>query len=420
MKRFAIVGFGNAGYHCAKTLRRLDKDCRIEVFSFTAHAPANPMLTTYYVKGAVSREDTCPYGSLQEIVCGLSLQLHAPVTVSRVDCAKKTIILEDGQEFSGYDGILISTGARAAVPGFLKYSTDHFFRMRTVEDADALRDHLKSNPVNSALVIGASMVGIKVAELLCNRGIPTTLADAAGHVFPLAAYAPTAKILEQRLIDPGLKLHFGVRAAEITEGGCILADGTPLPADLVVLCIGTTPNLELIHGESGPDVGRALITDRHMETSVQGIFAAGDCCEGYELQSRRALSVGLWATAAAQGACAAYNMLGRRQEYAGSVLCNITRFFGMDFISIGDSSLPGKYLEYSDHRLYIGAMLCGSQLLGMNLLAEYSVSGILKSYFIRRLENSTERLNTLEYGMLARAGIPPRFLMEIGAYEYGR
>ncbi len=122
--------------------------------------------------------------------------------------------------------------------------------MRTVEDALRFKDRLKKNDIKHAVVIGASMAGIKVVEVLHKYGIETWLLDLASYIFPLAAYKEVAKEIEKRVEAQGVHLMFGVTIdhmeQENGEKTAVLTDGSRIPADIVGLCIGTRAITETV------------------------------------------------------------------------------------------------------------------------------------------------------------------------------
>ena len=85
-----------------------------------------------------------------------------------------------------------------------------------------------------------------------------------------------------------------------------------------------------------------------METSVKGIYAAGDCAEGKNLQTGQPQLIGLWANAACQGRCAGSNMAGMQAEYEGNIIHNITHFMDMDFVSLGDRGTAGEQVVFKN------------------------------------------------------------------------
>ena len=415
MKNYAIVGFGCGGYHAARAIRRADPTGRITVFSDTPQPPFNPMLTTYYASQRLELEGVFPFGSLEQVRRELELRMEE--RVERVDVQGKRVETTRGSE--SFDAILIATGARALVPEPLRQGGGEFFLMRTLSDAQVLRDHLDFHPVKKAVVVGGSMVGIKVAELLWRRGIEVAMVDAASYLFPLAAYGSTARAIEARLREKGLSLVFDAQVAAIEPGGVRLSRGELLEADLVCLCIGTRANVELVANTrvvegQGLRIGRGIVVDEGMRTSCPGIYAAGDCCEGVDLQTGKTAIIGLWANAGAQGDCAGRNMAGVPARYYGNILHNITHFFDMDFIGLGDPRLPGQRHMFRGKDYTVEIALEGERLNSVNIFGNYKISGILKSGLTKRLLDSGARLTTAQQGLLRAEGMSAAFVELLG------
>ena len=417
MYNYAIVGFGCAGYHAACAIRKADPTGRIAVFSDTGQPPFNPMLTTYYASERISLDGVFPFGTLDQVRQDLKLELHTDTKVLRVDAREKSIETEETVEF--FDSILIATGAYALVPESLRQGSGEFFLMRTLEDAHRLREHLETHTIRKAVVVGASMVGIKVTELLCRRNVETTMVDAAPYLFHLAAYQSTAKAIQNKLNEAGLNMVFNAQVAAIQPRGVALADGSLLEADLVCLCIGTRANVELVANTQvvkGQDIriGRGIIVDERMRTSCPGVYAAGDCCEGTNLQTGKTAIIGLWANAGAQGDCAGRNMAGVPSRYYGNILHNITHFFDMDFIGLGDPSLSGEHHLFQGKGFTVEIVLDGERLNSVNIFGNYKISGILKNYFTKRLLDGCAKLTTAQQGLLKAEGMSAAFVELIG------
>lgn len=187
MNKIAIVGFGGAGYHAASEARRRDPSARIDVYADVDLGPSNPMLTTYYVKGAIPYDALFPFGPLEKITRELNLNFYGKKPVTGLDAAARTLRFADGSQ-AAYDNILISTGASALVPPIPGIDLPGVVKMRTVADAVALKEALDAGKIRSGLVIGASWVGIKVVEDLVERDIPCTLVDGAKWMFCVAAF----------------------------------------------------------------------------------------------------------------------------------------------------------------------------------------------------------------------------------------
>lgn len=419
MEHFAIIGFGCAGYHALRAIREAGCTAQIDIYSDTDMPPYNPMLTTYYVAGKLSYEGMFPFGSLTEIGKQFCADFHTVARVKKIKAKEKAVVTEDGQE-RVYDKILISTGARAFVPGaFAPLKGAHC--MRTVEDARKLKKVLNKRTYKNAVVIGASMVGIKVAELLHKRGINVTLADMSSHIFALAAYPKVSQMIEERLEKAGIELHFGQAITEacehIDEAGIVtgytvyFGDGSKARTELLILNIGTRAATEVL-GSKEVQIDRGILVNTRMETSVPGIYAAGDCCQGNNLQSGQPQIIGLWANAGVQGRVAGRNMAGVCDEADGNILHNITHFLDMDFIGLGDNRITGKTYEYvnPERGFYLQAVLKDGKPAGFNILDNYGISGVLKAHLIKILRGEPSRFTAEQKGQLKHFGLAEEFI----------
>ena len=406
MKQIAILGFGCAGYHCARTLREEGYCGAIHVFTDTGLPPYNPMLTTYYAGRRLPWEGLFPFGRLEDIARALRLTVHTGLAVERLDCTAREVVLADGSRHP-FDAALIATGARVFIPPLPKLPTENVYVMRTPDHAEALRARLDRGDVRRAVVVGASMVGIKVAELFQRAGAGCVLADLAPSLFPLAAVPEVGAELGRRVEAKGVKLKFGVglTAIDETDEGLRVSFGNEaVDADVVVLAIGTRPNLDFL-GADGPQVDRGVLVNEKMETSLPGIYAAGDCASGYNIQSGGHQIIGLWANAGYQGITAAGAMLGRRVNYPGNLLHNITHFMDMDFIGFGDVRSQGDVLRYENDGFYLYAVRQDGKLALVNIVDNHIISGVIKNYMTRKFLGSNEPISPMQKVILLRNGL---------------
>ena len=152
MSRFAIIGFGCAGYNALRAIRESGSEAEVDVYSTFPHPPANPMLTTYYVKGKIPYEAMFPYGTAEEILAKYPCNLHSGVGITALDAARRELTLTTGEK-KQYDKILIATGANAVNLPVGDISADRIFTMRTIHDAERLKEALDQRPIHSARVV---------------------------------------------------------------------------------------------------------------------------------------------------------------------------------------------------------------------------------------------------------------------------
>ena len=410
MQRTAIIGFGCAGFHAVKALRKHGYSGEIHVYNNTGDPPANPMLTTYYVAGKLSHDGMFPFGGLEALQEEYGLSIHRDSLVTALDPKTRCLTLQDGTT-ARFDHVVLATGARALVPPIPGVDSPGVFCMRTVQDAELLRERLEDG-VRSAVVIGASMVGIKLVELLHSRGIQVTLADMAPHIFPTAALPEVATEIESRLSQRGIQLCFSrpIEAIEPRGKGLevCLGGGERLPCDIALLCIGTRANTQL--ASEGIEVGRGFVVNTHMETSAPAVYAAGDCCEGNNLLTGQTQIIGLWDNAAHQGETAGANIAGVQPPavYEGNITHNITHFMDMDFIGLGDNRIAGENKTFllPDHRGRVDLVTHAGLLVCVNILDDYRISGVLKRFLLKSISGKQARLGPAGRGRLEQEGVP--------------
>lgn len=414
----AVIGFGCAGYHAVKAMRDHGYSGSIDVYSDSEWAPSNPMLTTYYIYGKLKKEGTLPFGTLKELAEQYDFDVLTDPAAKVL--SEEKAVLTVGGEKRGYDQILIASGARAFVPPIPGSSGKRVYSMRTVADAMQVKEVLETQKIKRAVVVGASMVGIKLVELFHSKGIQCTLVDMAPYIFPISAVPMVAAEIGERLECQGVSLMFSKALARVEEEGEVyrvcFADRESIDCDMVMMCIGTRANTGV--ADHKITVNRGIVVDTHMRTSVPGIYSAGDCCEGTNLQTGDTQIIGIWDNAARQGETAGINMAGADAVYNGNMLHNITHFMGMDFIGYGDVQKEGEEFIYDNRergqkfviRVKDGVPVC------MNFLDSYGASGVLKAYMIQKLEGKKEGLSPVARVRMIREGIPPQmidFLMKV-------
>ncbi len=417
MKKYAIVGFGCAGYYAAKTLREHDKECKIDVFSDTDAAPANPVLTTYYVGGRIPREQVYPFDTLENILEDLKINYYPNQPVDKLLAQKRVLCFTDGSQ-KQYDDIILATGSYALVPPIPGKPKDNVYVMRTIQDADQLLEDVKGG-LSSVLVIGASWVGIKVIEALHAHQVELTLADLAPRIFPTATFPETAEILHGYLEDLGIRLLFGrgISSFEETEDGIVstFSDGSQIKTQAVALCMGVRPNIPYVDRDE-IKVGRGIQVDEYMRTNVPHIYAAGDCCETMEIVAKTYMPVSLWANAVDQGRIAAHHILGVEEKFEGAFAHNITRALGFDFVGLGDPRLPGEWIVRGDGTVKddLRIVVKDGQMQCVNILGNYRLSGSLKNWFVMQRKNPHVVMPDLMRANLLREGVDKELLEKIG------
>lgn len=393
----AIIGNGCAAVECCRALREHQYSGEIHLFAAGELPAYNPMLTSYYAAGKIPYEQLFPYG--ERVFAQWDVTVHNNSPVTKLSAASFTLTAQGLDRFA-FSQCLIATGASVFLPRVPGIDSRRIYTMRTVEDAKRLRKAV-AHPPKRALVVGASMAGIKVVELLHAAGVRVCLADMASHVFPLAAHPDCAAVIEQRLEEQGVNLRLSSPLERIEENdNDLLAwfEGSDQPeqADILLMCIGVRANIGFINpGEI--EVRQGVLVNENMQTSVPGIYAAGDVSMGNNLLSGENQVIGLWANARRQGYTAGCNMAGNRTQYAGEIPCNITHFMGMDFVGIGD------VLNYTDIRTWRSGSQCAylffrdGVLCGVNTINMTDEAGVLKNMMVKQLLHPQKQPDNVHY-----------------------
>jgi 3-phenylpropionate/trans-cinnamate dioxygenase ferredoxin reductase subunit len=387
-----IVGNGCAGAECVKALRESGYKEKIHLFTDNRWPVSNPMLTIYYVAGKIGFDGLFPYG---EFYSKYGVDVYAGSPVVALDAEQKVVYAKSGLELK-YDKCLIATGATPILPPVEGLGSDRIYTMRTVEDALRLKEAMAKKP-KKALVIGASMVGIKLVDLFYNAGMEVCLADLAQHVFPLTAHPECAQIIEKNLRQKGIKLRLGAgieRAEETTRGVKAYFNNSTESeeAELVVMCIGVKPNTGFVDGKQVA-LDKGILVDGHMRTNMPGLYAAGDVAQGKNLLSGRSEIIGLWNNARYQGRTAGRNMAGGNEFFSGNIPHYTTHFMGMNFVGIGDVNGYDRMDKKYDGKRFIQLFWKDGLLTGANFLDSFTESGVIKNALIKGLRQKGHSLS---------------------------
>ncbi|MCI0600214.1 MAG: FAD-dependent oxidoreductase [Beijerinckiaceae bacterium] len=305
-----IVGGGAAGNAAAETLRNEGFVGRITMLSADDSGPYDrPNLSKSYLAGA-AEEDWIPLRS-QDFYTGQGIDLMLNATVVAVDSASHTLRLANGNEVT-FDALLLATGAdpvRLDIPGV---NLPHVHYLRTLGDSRALA--AKADSARSAVVLGASFIGLEVAAALRARKVE--VAVAAPEDVPMGKIlGPDAGNFIRRLHeDHGVRFHLGTTARSISTRSVTLNNDEDLEADLVVIGAGVRPLVSLAE-QAGLSIDRGVLVNEYLETSAAGIFAAGDIARWPDRLTGDYLRIEHFVVAERQGQTAARNILGARERF---------------------------------------------------------------------------------------------------------
>jgi NADPH-dependent 2,4-dienoyl-CoA reductase/sulfur reductase-like enzyme/nitrite reductase/ring-hydroxylating ferredoxin subunit len=308
--RIVIVGGGAAGFAAAEMLRRQQFRGSIVMLSADAAPPVDrPNLSKDYLAGSAP-EDWLPlrpdsfYAEAE-----IDLRLNAEVTA--IDPKARHVVVAGGSTIA-YDRLLLATGAepvRLPIPGA---DQPRVHVLRSLGDCRAIIELAKG--ARRAIVIGASFIGLEAAAALRARDIEV-------HVVGLEA-RPMERVLGPQMGDfvralheqHGAVFHLGDTVVAIDGKRATLKSGGVIEAEIVVVGVGVRPRLALAE-RAGLALDRGVAVDDALETSIPGIYAAGDIARWPDPHTGENIRVEHWVVAQRQGQTAARNMLGQRERF---------------------------------------------------------------------------------------------------------
>jgi len=336
------------------------------------------MLAPYYLKERIPWDDCFPFGA--DFYHRYDVTCHFGAAVEKLDAVGKEVSLSGGDHLS-FDRCLIATGASPVVPpvpGLVDSSLT--LTLRTAKDTRRLEQVIPDT--KKAVVLGASLVGIKVAEILRTRGIEVILVDVADQMLPHSAHPEAASYMRDYYLRKGIDVRLGCTLGgfEDEQDGavCHFPDRTTERADVCVVCTGIRPNLNFID----PD-------------------EAGDVSQGKNRLTGASDWLGLWGNACYQGRTAGLNMAGIHENNPGGISEHISPLFDWTFAQIGDVHRRDEKVRIVScgnpfEGLYQLLVFDQGILIGVNLINGFRHLGNYKTAILRRLDWSTH-LERLDY-----------------------
>ncbi len=281
MERVAIVGMSLAGLRAAETLRRLGYEREIVAVSAEEHLPYDrPPLSKEFLTAGRAFEDMA---LRRDGVDELNLEWRLRTRATSLDLAARVVALDDGGSV-GYDNLIIATGAtpRALPASVCDPSLGGVHSLRTIEDARAIRDGIENE--DRICVIGAGFIGAEVAAACRTRGAGVTLLEAQAQPMIRGLGATLGAVCAQLHRDHGVDLRLGVQIDRVEPstnvagaprvGSVVLADGTRIECDLLVVGIGVAPETRWLE-DSGLAIDNGVVCDSTC-TAAPNVLAAGD------------------------------------------------------------------------------------------------------------------------------------------------
>jgi len=356
-ERLIVIGGVAAGMSGASRARKLRPDMEIIVFEKSGFVSYAECGMPYFVAGKVKTPESLLFYEASFFKKNRNIDIFVHHGVRKILTARKTIVVQDresGKEQTyEYDKLLISTGAQPFVPSIEGTNLRGIFTLRQLEDAIAMKEYTLSEKPATGLIIGGGYIGMEMAEAFSEAGIKVTVVEKMPEILGTMDREITERVdkeLERKsvtVIKSDSVAEFTGRGSHVV--GAVLNSGATIDADIVLIGTGIRPNSSMAKdaGIQLEPTG-AITIDAKMETSVPGIYAAGDCTEAYHLVLGRNVYLPLGTTANKQGRVAGENIAGGDATFKGIVGTSVFKTFDLEVgrTGITEKEAISEHIDY--------------------------------------------------------------------------
>lgn len=343
--KVVITGGGAAGASCATRLRRLDENIEILILEKTNEVSIANCGLPYYCSGIIKERGKILVSTPLRFKTMFNIDVKLNTEVTQINRSEKFVITKDGEKIY-YDKLVLSQGASPIKPPINGINNKKVFTVRNLGDIDKIKDYIKSDNAQKAVVIGGGFIGVEMAENLNLMGLKTSLVEMQSQIlapvdFEIAAFA------QNEMRQKGIELILSDGVKEFFENEIELNSGKKIPYDLIILAIGVKPEIELAKN-AGLDTNRGIIVNDNMQTNDPNIFAGGDNVEVKSFINNENVLIPLAGPANRQGRIIADNILGKNSKYKKSQGTSAIKVFDYTIAATGfnEKQLKGNNIPY--------------------------------------------------------------------------
>lgn len=393
MKQYVIIGNGIAAAGCIEGIRSIDTEGRIAVVSKERHPVYCRPLISYYLEGKTAL-DRIGYRS-DNFYKKNGCDVLYDETAIRIDYENKAVVLSKGGTVP-FSKLCVAAGSSPFVPSFDGLdSVKNRFSFMTLDDACALEKAVSSE--SRVLIIGAGLIGLKCAEGLRSRVKRITVCDLADRILSSILDDDTAPMVQSFIEIHGVDFCLSDSVARLDRDRAVMKSGKVIDFDILVTAVGVRANTALV-AEIGGKVNRGIVVNDKTQTSLDDVYAAGDCTEGFDISSGNHRVLALLPNAYMQGFTAGVNMAGGTKIFDNAIPMNSIGFFGLHIMTagsyIGEKEGGTVYMQKDDTSCK-KFFVCDGLLKGYILVGKVERGGIYTS-----LIREQTPLETVDFDLL--------------------
>ena len=388
-KNLLIIGGVAAGTKAAAKARRDNPELEITLITDDEHITYAGCGLPYYIGDVIKKRDDLWVMTPDQFSQRNRVSVLTRYRATSIDPVNRMVTADNltsrkTLNFS-YDKLLISTGARPILPPLPGINIPGVFTLRSVSDAFRIKDWITTEKVRNAVIVGGGYIGLEMSENLTNIGIKTTIIEMASYVLPNYDNDVSSEVREL-LESNGVTVHTNSPVKGFggtTHLKSIHTDLNDIPAEIAIVSIGIKPNTDIAK-EAGIKIGEtgAISVNARMETSVENIYAAGDCAENIHLVTGKPVWVPLGSTANKMGRAAAINITGRHASLEGILGTSILKVFNwfvaktgltMENAQVEGIDAAAVTITANDHAGYYP----GAEKVNVKLIAEKNTGKLI-------------------------------------------
>jgi NAD(P)H-nitrite reductase large subunit len=387
--KYVIIGNGIAGINAIEAIRELDQAGEIVLVGDETVLPYSRPMISYVLEGSQPLTKL-PIRS-EQFYEQLRVTTILGRRVSAIDVDRRQIVLNGAR--LDFDRLLIAAGADPRPVQAANTSLDNIFYMRTHAHARRQVQALERGP-RQAVVLGGGLVGFKAAYALMKRRLKVTMLITSGYPLSMQVDEAAGKMILDRMMVHGLDVRVGVSVQGFEGNGAVRAvmtdTGLSIPCDMVIIGKGVLPARDFIPKDR-IDVDLGVVVDDHLQSSVPGIYAAGDVAESIDIARQQRWVNAIWPEAAVQGRTAGCNMAGRPVVYPGSLSRNVMRIYDLDLMTLGyanpqkDDTVQVVRSGGPCHGFYRSLVFRDRLLIGAVLVNRIEQGGVLRALIENRV-----------------------------------
>jgi NADH oxidase (H2O2-forming) len=408
-----IIGCGAAGGSAAQFARKADRKSSITIFEKGNYPQYSKCGLPYAISGKISKlDDLIEFSS--EWFKNSKIDLLLETTVEKIDVENKVVIAKKGNAIieKTYCSLIIATGAKPLVPPIKNVFEDNkliknVFTLRTIDDARIISSSIKKG--KNATIIGAGLIGLEMAESLLSKGMNITVVEALPYILPntldndmsnivLKDISSKVEIFTNHLAtsienDSGMVSKVIIKNKETGEEKII-------ETDLLIISTGLKPNITLAKN-AGCIIGKTghISVNRKCETSINNIFAIGDCTEFYDFITKKPVPIGLGSIAVRQGIAAGTNAAGGKYLLPDGVLQTCTsEFFGIEIAAVGPNVKDYPVVTAKYNGLSLPHYFPGGKKISIKVFVEEKTGKIIAAQAVG--EKAAKRIDTFACAIL--------------------